>query len=210
MAWQLDFSAEYARPSIEFINPPDNYFVLGLSVGFPVDPEAVPSRGRLEEPWDKPLLDVFRIPGLNAVNERFKKLVEQFEPGMHQFFPFSLEDCDGKPIDEKLYIFNCAVGVDAIIFRNHQPSWEIYELSPPMLYAGMLEKFELSRPAIGKHHIWCGKTVARRSLFVSDTFYAAVKSNRIKAFDARHREELDEPWTEAEIAPLIEWNARRH
>ncbi|MDH4981593.1 DUF1629 domain-containing protein [Hyphomicrobium sp. D-2] len=210
MAWQLDFSSEFATPSIEFINPPDNYFVLGMSVGFPVNPGAVPTSGRLEEPWEKPFVDVFPMPGLNAVSERFKNLVEQFEPGMHQFFPFMIEHRDGTLIDEKLYIFNCAVGVDAIIFRKHQPVWQTYEFDPPTLFAGMLEKFELSCPAIGEHHIWCGETVAPRSLFVSDAFYSAVKHNKIRGLRGRHREELDDPWTEAEIAPLIEWNSKRH
>jgi hypothetical protein len=210
MAWQLDFSSEFATPSIEFVNSPSSRPGYGLSVGFPIDPDQMPSRAVLERPWSKPMPDVFSVPGLNAVSERFRALAEQFEPGMHQFFPLSIQDRDGKPLAEKLYIFNCAVGVDAIIFRNSKPIWFKDSFNPPVLRAGMREKFELSRPAIGDHHIWCGKTVAKNKLFVSDAFYAAVTSHQIRAFRAKHREELEEPWTEEDIAPLRLWEARRH
>jgi hypothetical protein len=36
----------------------------------------------------KKVPDVFPMPGCNAVNQRFKDLVEEFEPGVHQFFPY--------------------------------------------------------------------------------------------------------------------------
>jgi hypothetical protein len=207
MAWQLDFQVEVATPSIEFVDPPKTGPLYGLSVGFPVDPNSMPSKGKLERPWSKPIPDVFRTPGLNAVTDRFRTLVEQFEPGMHQFFPLGVQDCVGAPLAEDLYIFNCAVGVDAIIYRHSKPNWFKDDINPPMLRAGLGETFELSRPAIGDHHIWCGKTVARNKLFVSDAFYAAVPNG---TFEATYREELDEPWTEEEIAPLRQWEARRH
>jgi len=151
--------------------------------------------------------DVFRAPGLNAVSEKFKNLVEQFEPAVHQFFPLLVEDRDGVPLNKQLFIFNCAVGVDAIIFRSCEPTWITYDFSPPLLRAGIGERFELSRPAIGDHHIWCGKTVAENKLFVSDAFYAALPSG---TFEAKYREELEEPWTEEDIAVLRQWERRRH
>jgi len=210
MACQLDFSNEFATPSVEFIDPPGNRPNFGLSAGFPIDPDSMPSKGRLEEPWPKPIPDVFGTPGLNAVSQRFRALVEQFEPGEHQFFPLRLQHYDGSPLEENYYIFNCAVGVDAIIFCKSTPDWFSDDLNPPVLHAGMGDAFELSCTAIGNHHIWCGKTVARNKLFVSDAFYVSVASHRIIGFRAKYREELDLPWTEAEIAPLIEWNSRRH
>jgi len=210
MAWQVDFSNEFATPSIEFIDPPGNRPNYGLSVGFPIDPGSMPSKGRLEEPWRKPIPDVFRAPGLNAVSQRFRELVEQFEPGMHQFFPLSVQDCDGTPLGEDIFIFNCAVGVDAIIFRNSKPNWFKDDLNPPVLRAGMGDNFELSRPAIGDHHIWCGKTVARNKLFISDAFYTAVTSHQIIGFRAKYRDELALPWTDNEIAPFRQWERRRH
>jgi len=145
MAWQLDFSNEFATPSIEFVDPPSTRVGYGLSVGFPIDPEHIPRRGRLEHPWTKQIPDVFATPGLNAVSDRFRNLVEQFEPGMHQFFPLSVQDCEGAQLREKLYIFNCAVGVDAIIFRTSNAIWFKDDLNPPVLRAGMRETFELSR-----------------------------------------------------------------
>ena len=210
MAWQLDFSSEFAMPSIEFVDPPSTRAGFGLSVGFPIDPEHIPSRARLMNPWTKPLPHVFATPGLNAVSERFRNLVEQFEPHMHQFFPLSVQDGEGAPLSQNLYVFNCAVGVDAIIFRSCDPVWFTDDLNPPVLRAGMREQFELSRPAIGDHHVWCGKTVARNKLFVSDAFYAAATKHRMRAFRAKYRKELDEPWTEDDIAPLRQWEARRH
>jgi hypothetical protein len=210
MAWQLDFSNEFATPSIEFVDPPSTYPVYGLSVCIPIDPDSMPSLGKLKRPWPNPIPDVFPTPGLNAVSQRFLELVEQFEPRIHQFFPLSVQEFDGASLRQELYIFNCAVGIDAIISRGAHPNWDLDAIGVPLLRAGMGEKFELSRPAIADHHIWCGKTLARKKLFVSETFYAALISRRITGFRAKHREELDEPWTEEEIAPLRQWEARRH
>lgn len=131
MAWQLDFSNEFATPSIEFVDPPSAYPAYGLSICFPIEPESMPSRGKMERPWSKPIPDVFRTPGLNAVSQRFKALVEQFEPGLHQFFPLIVQDYEGAPLQENLYIFNCAVGIDAIIFRSSKPNWFKDEFNPP-------------------------------------------------------------------------------
>lgn len=210
MAWQLDFSNEFATPSVEFVNPPSTRPNCGLSVNRPLDPQCMPSRGKLEGPWSKAIPDVFRTPGLNAVSQRFRALVEELEPGLHQFFPLAVEDCDGEPLKQELYIFNCAVGIDALIYRSIKPNWDTDAIGVPLLRAGMGEKLELSRPAIGQHHLWCGKTVAENKLFASDAFYAAFTRLGMRAFSAVYRNELDEPWTEAEIAPLRQWEAKRH
>jgi hypothetical protein len=184
MAWQLDFSSEFATPSIEFVDPPSTYPVYGLSVCIPIDPDSMPSLGKLKRPWPNPIPDVFPTPGLNAVSQRFLELVEQFEPGIHQFFPLSVQEFDGASLRQELYIFNCAVGIDAIIFRGTQPNWDTDAIGVPLLRTGMGEKFELSRPAVGNRHLWCGKTVARNKLFVSDPFYATFVSRGMKAFSA--------------------------
>jgi uncharacterized protein DUF1629 len=155
--------------------------------------------------------DIFSAPSMNVVNQRFHDLVEQFEPGVHQFFPLKIFRSDGSPLDDDYYIFNCAVGLDAIIHSSADPAWANAADGTPILYVDFDKQFEISRPAIGDHHMWCGKSVAQRVLFVSDTFYQAIESNNIRWVDAVHRQELDMPWVaERELAPLMKWRAARH
>lgn len=148
---------------------------------------------------------------MNAVNKRFHDLVEHFEPGVHQFFPLKLFRKDGSPLDDDYYIFNCAVGIDAIIHTNKEPKWTMNSAGKPRLYTHLSREFEISRPAVGDQHLWCGKSVAQRDLFVSDAFYQAMRRNRIQWIQAVHRREVDVPWIrDKELAPLVEWEKSRH
>ncbi len=63
MAWQLNFSAEYEWPHIEFIDAPKGMPLFGLSFNVPADPSQMPKRARITEPWSRPLPDIFMTPG---------------------------------------------------------------------------------------------------------------------------------------------------
>lgn len=210
MAWQITFTLKRPRPYFEFLDAPKPYPLFELSKSEPVDASRMPTQARLRFAWSKPIPDVFPTPGLNSVSKRFRDLVESFEPGAHQFFPLKLFGLDGSPLDGNYYIFNCAVGIDAIVHTASEPKWATDVTGRPLLYAGMEKNFEISRQAIGDHHLWCGKTVATRELFSSDAFYEAIKHNEITGLDAVYRKELDDPWVaEKELAPLLLWEASR-
>lgn len=210
MAWRIEFSAKRAVPHFEFLNVPERYPLFEISKNEPVDASRMPAQARLRFAWSKPIPDIFPTPGLNAVNQRFRDLVETFEPRVHQFFPLKLFALDGSSLDGNYYIFNCAVGIDAIIHTTAEPKWTTDATGMPILYTGMEKQFELSRQVIGDHHLWCGKSVSKLELFVSDAFYEAIKRNKITGLDAVYRKELDVPWVaEKELAPLLLWEASR-
>lgn len=212
MAWQIDFTLRRAMPSFELLDPPKpEPFYFGISTNRYIDASRMPTKVRLKSAWSKPIPDLFPLPGLNGVNQRFRDLVETFEPGLHQFFPLKLFGRDGSPLDGTYYIFNCAVGIDAIIHTTAEPKWATNMAGMPILFTGQEKKFELSRQAIGDRHLWCGKTVAIWELFASDVFYEAIKRNKIVGFDAVYRKELDVPWiAEKELAPILRWQAGKH
>ncbi len=152
------------------------------------------------------------MPGLNAVGERFKTLVESFEPGVHQFFPLELFRKDGTPVDEPYYIFNCTVSFDSILLKHSEAKW--VNLDKPEEYPRLeivsMQKQVLSKQAIEGHHIWSHLRQRMRGLFVSDAFHKQLKKNKIKYLFSRKCEELDVPWIEEEnLGPLLDYE-RKH
>lgn len=208
MAWQITFGTDCASPPVDFIDPPEGMPLFGLSVSVPLNPSLIPIRGRISEAWNRSIPDIFMTPGMNGVSQTFRALVEQHEPNLHQFFPLDLIRCDGTPVEETFFIFNCAVGVDAVLFTRAPARWVENALGVPFVRAGMSARFELSRPAILGRHLWCGDRIGSNSLFVSNEFLAAMERANITNFYAKRREEIDEAWVaEDNIQPLLDWEA---
>lgn len=73
--------------------------------GLPVHIENVPTRIEWQE--NAPVSDVLKEHGMIVVPARFKEIVEQFEPGVHQFLPVQYIDKQGKILAERYYFIAC-------------------------------------------------------------------------------------------------------
>jgi hypothetical protein len=180
----------------------------GLSRGFWIDPDLMPKSAR--QTRDKRLHDVIPMPGMNAVNQRFKDLVEEFEPGIHQFIPLELHDRKGVPIEDQYYVFNCMVSMDALLVRESGLHWQVDEPSgQPIIRINTRKPMVLSKPAIGSHHLWMGLYLhphTRDDVFCSNAFQKELKARKIRYLDQKPCEELDLPWTpEDNIQPALDW-----
>ncbi|WP_068319009.1 imm11 family protein [Polycladidibacter hongkongensis] len=120
MAWYLHQVLQaWSTPDFTFDNKPASFIKAVVPVygfGFWWDPENVPRTARRTK--KKRIPDVFQTAGRCVASQRFKDLLEEFEPGVHQFFPLTLIDHDGSKVQPDYYIFNCTVAVDSILLKE--------------------------------------------------------------------------------------------
>jgi hypothetical protein len=184
---------------------------FGLSHGFWIDPRSVPKSAYQER--DKRVPDVFPMPGCNAVNQRFKDLVEEFEPGVHQFIPIALRNKAGEPLADNYYVFNCMVSVDTVLVKESGVQWEIDEPSgqPFTKIKSFKHDMVLSRPEIGDRHLWQGlylQPIGSGGVFCSDAFQKELMKRKIRFLDQKHCAEVDDEWKpEDNIQPILDWEA---
>jgi hypothetical protein len=215
MAWLVGLDYLSGLPMFEFEDEPPRGAPranFGMSAGQPIDPTWVPSRAR--EKTHRKIVDLFPMPGLNAVNQRFRDLVEEFEPGVHQFFPLGLFRKDGSRVEDNYYVFNCTVSIDTLLVSRSEVSWStVRGTDKPYVVTAGERRWVLSRPAIGARHIWCGARISTpcTGILVSDAFHDALVRRKIRYIRARtHCEEVDEPWlAEENIKRQLDWEAEQ-
>lgn len=198
---------EHSTPMFEFDEPwPRETPRFGFSATWFLDDTVViPARARQKD--KKKIHDIFPMPSINAVSQRFRDLVEEYDPGVHQFFPLALRRKDDTPIEMPYYVFNCGRRLEALLVRQSNLRWIIREHSgEPYVDRDTRKEWVLSRPAIGGHHIWSGTDITFRLVFVSDEFLAELTKRKIRYLEQKHCPEIDEPWIpEENIQPLLDW-----
>lgn len=183
----------HAGRHFDFEGEVTNAGAFGLSAGEPIY-WPMPEKARALKRY-KSMPDVFPLPGVNGVNGRFRDLVEEFEPGLHEFFPLTLVWEDGSPIEGDWFIFNCTVSVDTLLPEKSGAVWRDSVNGKPYIELHPDLDWILSRPAIGERHLWCGKRIQHGGgVYCSDVFYEELKRRKIKFIAAKHCEEIDELW----------------
>ncbi|GAB5509850.1 MAG: hypothetical protein Rhims3KO_12510 [Hyphomicrobiales bacterium] len=183
----------HAGRHFDFEGEVTNAGAFGLSAGEPIY-WPMPEKARALTRY-KSMPDVFPLPGVNGVNGRFRDLVEEFEPGLHEFFPLTLVWEDGSPIEGDWFIFNCTVSVDTLFPEKSGAEWSLTVNGRPYNSLRPNRDWVLSRPAIGGRHLWCGKRIQHGGgVYCSDVFYEELKRRKIKFIAAKHCAEIDEPW----------------
>lgn len=190
----------------------------GLSISRPLSAKNVPSVGR-PEAQDKRKLssDIFFVSASICCNERFRALVEQFEPDLHLFVPIELQGFEGKRLDGEYFYFSAGQDIDCIMTDNN-PDWFID--GPNGIYSTLRRNFgiygpmaqraqihpKLSIPQIVDKHLWTGGPLGWNEMFVSDDFYDAICKHRIKGLTLRWPcDEVDRPWLpEENMGPMLE------
>jgi hypothetical protein len=202
---------EHSTPKFEFDDDPDK-LAFGLSAGHWLDPKRLPTSAH--QTTNKQIPDIFPTPGLNAVSSSFRELVEEFEPGVHQFFPLALFHKNGEPVEGEFFIFNCTVSVDTLLVDRSEIRWVTRGggSGEPYVSVHFNGTWVLSRPAIGGRHLWCGNRIrgGGSGVFLSDACHAALKQRKLKYYKEKYCEEVDEPWiAERNIKRQLDWEAER-
>jgi uncharacterized protein DUF1629 len=141
-----------------------------LNSGRPVKPDHMPTRLKRKKAFDQPLADYMPAPkGAAFVSQRFKDLVEEFEPGVHQFFEMSVKS--GK---EDLGVMHYFIVCNRIDGLDHAAC------VPPIrpqdhVYRGTFaasDRQVFSAKKIGGKHLWVEKHWMY--FWMSDVFRDAV------------------------------------
>ncbi|MFQ6547712.1 imm11 family protein [Aestuariibius sp. 2305UL40-4] len=185
--------------------------------GFPVPEELAPPPVA-HEIESAPLSDVFPMSGVFAVSQRFRSIIEEFEPNVHQFFPVTLRrykprNKDAEP-DELYFILNVCQRFDAV-FSGPEKRRPITETErgdeagkPVISIKGRTRTF--SKQKIAGRHLWQGNVFGRRENYISDALADRLKKEKIKFIEIGEKyEEIDAPWDPQEnIGPVLEWMAK--
>lgn len=184
--------------------------------GFPV-PEAFAPPPVAHEIERAPLSDVFPMSGVFAVSEKFKSIIEEFEPNVHQFFPITLKRLRSRlklsVPDETYYILNVCQRFDAVFCgpdkRRPITRFETGEEAgkPVISIKGRTRTF--SKQKIAGRHLWQGNIMGRRTHYVSDALATRLLKEKMKFIEISDRyEEIDSPWDpEENVGPVLEWLA---
>ncbi|MEO5597449.1 MAG: DUF1629 domain-containing protein [Novosphingobium sp.] len=228
---------------LEWLDLPENdHRGMQVSAKYKIDPARLPSIARVEEGRKAGkrylradgLLDVHAGSRYLVVSQRFKDLVEEFEPGVHFFKNVEIQMLDGKPFDGQYYIFSAQQGADFLLtemsgikwwYHSDDPS-NIGEYGPPHLqhigplrrdilrknYKSSESKIFISKPQVAGMHIYIGwRARIGTGVFFSDAFYEAFVARKMRYLQvACYCTEVDVPWDEEEnFGPALDW-LRKH
>jgi hypothetical protein len=158
---------EYVDTTIDWDGGENATFKPGLlHAGRPIKPDHVPTRVvRLDRKWGIP--DVDWGVGMYFGNDKFKQVVEQLEPGVHQFFPVDMLWKDGS-LAQKMYMFNICSRLDTVSRKDSTAQ------KPKNYWKPETGKLVFSLQRVGGHHIWIDKHVYH-GRYMSDAMHDALQ-----------------------------------
>lgn len=213
MAWYL--MSVYSQPEIYFrvtepAHVPEQLRDHTLCRGYVWPPERLP---RVAQQWRRNavvLRDILLVYGLTVVSERFRTLIEEFEPGVHLFSPMRLLRHNGEPVDGAWFFFNTQADVDCVI-TNNDPDW--FRYSPGVrrwtclasIAHATTREVVLSAPAIRGRHIWTGSLLGLNATYCSDALAAALRKGRFRHVQFnRSCREIEQDWrAEEQMGPML-------
>lgn len=205
MTWLIQKSYSYLGPGFDIIEhgPGSARFinVTGASISRPLTLDHAPRVAQQREPHDEPIGDMPLVDGTVVVSERFRALVERFEPGRHLFAPIRLLRRHGEEIPGPWYFFTTRTDVDCILTDN-DPRWFIRRARGDLMPRPRLDvPIPISKPQVEGLHLWTAGPLGWNALFVSDEFHQAyVEAELLNPFEAWREKcvDLDRPWIAAE------------
>ena len=142
----------------------------------------------------KAIYDLVGLNGWYGVNQRVRDVIEEFEPGIHQFIPTTVLKKDGTPFnDDNYFILNIRQVVDAIIIEKsdvykkegtHFDTGEyFYRLLPDPSLTFFMIQFD--NTLISGKHLWRGKNHLPTRTFCSDELLKRFDEEGFKRWDTR-------------------------
>jgi len=165
-------------------NSPDGKFLVTLGMGRPVNPKSMPTRFRRQGNNGLPIYDIDGAWGGFCVVERFKDIVEAFEPGVHQFLPFEIEQ--GGEVIAKRHLFYICNRLDTLAKDQCRPPVEPGRNYMPNYDGNDVEVFE--RQKIGDHHAWCDRSTIGN--FVSNQLFDAIQAENFTGLGFKRYDEV--------------------
>ena len=171
----------------EGLNPRGRAFIAGRAV----DPANVPTRVQWKDRNSPLSIPDFSTGPFMHLSARAKALVEEFEPGVHQFLPVEFVDIDGAFLEQRWFVCVCN-RLDTVDRKNTRgmllsggkmwrPAKELLrkypEEIPPDFDLSVEPKLVFNRAQIGGAHLWCDKHFSAAGVYISHELASALKAN---------------------------------
>jgi hypothetical protein len=169
------------------INPRGRPFTSGRAV----DPANVPTKVQWKDRHSPRYIPDFSTGPFLHVSARAKALIEEFEPGVHQFLPVEFVDIDGNFLENRWFLAVCN-RLDSLDREHTKGMLRIAngsmwipvrdligfkdDLIPPDTDLAIEPKMVFSRIQIASAHMWCDKHLTGGGPFISDALATAIKA----------------------------------
>lgn len=140
----------------------------------------------------KELPDIFPGPGPFNCSPRFKDLVEELEPGIHEFINFEILMQNGEPVEGGYFHFNVLQVLDAIIPEKSTIEYGMSALGKEtwiITEPTVSEKFTFDQSVINGKHLWWDTKMGIRQVYCSDTFQNEFQNRGMKFLEFKKHEE---------------------
>jgi len=172
-----------------------------MGQGYPVVTDSAPKAMLWKSKSKFPPDYAFGNNSIMLVSARFRDLVEQLEPGVHQFLSVNMYNSKAvaEPFDQFYWLVICALidsldpehttitwdgEYDVIYNGMRRGSWHFdHSASPP-------QKAVFSLRAIGDRHLWRDPYYTRDYVNCSDAFGEAMIAAELTGFGLRHYEQI--------------------
>ena len=194
---QLTVEPRYT-PSIHLLSADGEFFITREPGPYTLpryDPAEFPKRVQFESAH-KTIADFVPIEGRLSVSPEAKALIEEFEPGVHQFFPVEIARrrstrpiyrLDGRLLDTPYYVFFPQVMLDAVWVERSDVKVLPRLKGPPIVTPGsryMLStgkhKLVVLREVVAGQHVWRGHYQCHLDLFFSDALAREIENRRLR------------------------------
>jgi len=165
----------------------DTRFTYVFNWGVPIEEEFMPNEYFLKGPV-RPIADYRHMWNSALVSDKFRIIVEKFEPGVHQFFPAQVFWRRNNPIAEKFYFFNVCNNLDSVHSGKSElppretifaPAYDMEVSKPWKVRRGIKNKIVFDRKKISGCHLWRDGYLLSRGLNCTDEFMNACLEAQI-------------------------------
>ena len=158
--------------------------------GRALEPDHVPTKARVGGRKRK-LADVLPGSGSLVVDDKFRTILEELEPGVHQFFPLDLVWKDGSSAGRRHW-FNPCNRIDG---PDREKSTWVFDViwlpKNPHLPEGEKPELVFSRAKIGDRHAWVEKRISGRVIMISDAFKHRLDEAGVTGIGFKYDPETD-------------------
>ncbi|WP_299472556.1 DUF1629 domain-containing protein [uncultured Roseibium sp.] len=132
----------------------------------------------------KAIPDFFLLPGKYAVSSSARDILEDLEPGKHQFIPVVLCRKNGELFEGDHFVLHVCSAVDAIVPEQS----EVYAITTAsgrqsLRLAKVRPSLAVQKNKLKDRHFWTGNKSFNINFFCSDEFFKRAKSAKLKGFD---------------------------
>jgi hypothetical protein len=158
----------------------------GIRSANKVDPEPQDlAADRSEDGSPTVLPDFLTISSQYVASDSFRRIVEEFEPGVHQFIPITLRDSEFRPFEARYWFVNVLTMCDAVLKSDALGELRKMGMVPDReeafaKYGSTYEFVDASKTA-GKH-LWRTPGFTW-DLYFSDELYLGILAARLHKLD---------------------------